>query len=80
MGRADIYPVYDQTPADYSTFDRKITLRFASDGYRINGRRGAIFRAGTQSSETGADLKTGAGRVRLAAIMRNYSTIVTDCQ
>src|SRR5438105_9005223 len=32
MGRADIYPVYDQTPADYSTFDRKITLRFASDG------------------------------------------------
>jgi len=26
MGRADIYPVYDQTPADYSTFDRKITL------------------------------------------------------
>src|SRR5271169_300201 len=40
MGRADIYPVYDQTPADYSIFDRKITLRFASDGYRINGRQG----------------------------------------
>src|SRR5713101_6298117 len=40
MGRADIYPVYDQTPADYSTFDRKITLRFALDGYRINGRQG----------------------------------------
>jgi hypothetical protein len=40
MGRADIYPVYDQTPADYSTFDRKITLRFASDGYRINERPG----------------------------------------
>src|SRR5712671_5498789 len=40
MGRADIHPVYDQTPADYSTFARKITLRFASDGYRINGRQG----------------------------------------
>src|SRR2546430_8783008 len=40
MGRADIHPVYDQTPADYSTFDRKITLRFASDGYRISGRQG----------------------------------------
>src|SRR5256885_14947888 len=31
---------YDQPPADYSTFDRKITLRFASDGYRINGWQG----------------------------------------
>src|SRR5438105_13300485 len=40
MGRADIYPVYDQTPADYSTFDRKITLRFASDGEAEGSRRG----------------------------------------
>jgi hypothetical protein len=34
-----MYPVYDQTPADYSTFDRKITLRFASEAYRIKGRQ-----------------------------------------
>src|SRR5947207_7655516 len=40
MGRADIHPVYDQTPADYSTFDRKITPRVATDGYRNNGRQG----------------------------------------
>jgi hypothetical protein len=47
MGRANIYPVYDQSPADYSIFHRKMRLRSASDGYGINGIEGGVG-AGTE--------------------------------
>jgi hypothetical protein len=52
-------------------------------GLELNGERFGGLNAETQSSETGADLERGAGRgerVRLAATMKNYSTIVTNYQ
>jgi hypothetical protein len=62
MGRADIYSVYDQTPADYSTFDRKIKdlgdFRVLG-GFEVGGscQEEGMFGSGVSMISTGKGLQ-----------------------